>query len=115
MLEIEDLKKQIVLLSESLQDSKNNVQELEQKLSNVQQELLKSNLRIKDFSDSINFSIFEIYENGEIIFLNKLSNEIINITEDNFVGSNIFDYFTNTNFFKCKCLQCIFYLHLYYL
>ena len=61
MLEIEDLKKQIVLLSESLQDSKNNVQELEQKLSNVQQELLKSNLRIKDFSDSINFSIFEIY------------------------------------------------------
>ena len=61
MLEIEGLKKQIVLLSESLQDSKNNVQELEQKLSNVQQELLKSNLRIKDFSDSINFSIFEIY------------------------------------------------------
>ena len=30
MLEIEDLKKQIVLLSKSLQDSKNDVQELEQ-------------------------------------------------------------------------------------
>jgi len=92
MLEIEDLKKQIVLLSKSLQDSKNDVQELEQKLGNVEQELLKSNLRIKDFSDFINFSIFEIYENGEIIFFNKLSKEILNITDDNFIGSNIFNY-----------------------
>ena len=92
MLEIEDLKKQIVLLSKSLQDSKNDVQELEQKLGNVEQELLKSNLRIKDFSDFINFSIFETYENGEIIFFNKLSKEILNITDDNFIGSNIFNY-----------------------
>ena len=61
MLEIEDLKKQIVLLSKSLQDSKNDVQELEQKLGNVEQELLKSNLRIKDFSDFINFSISKVH------------------------------------------------------
>ncbi|MFN5628937.1 MAG: PAS domain-containing protein [Bacteroidota bacterium] len=92
MLEIEDLKSQIVALSESLQDSKNEVQNLERKLGNVEQQLFSSNLRIKDFSDFIQFSIFEIFEDGEIIFLNKLSKEILNFVEDNFVGSNIFDY-----------------------
>jgi predicted nucleic acid-binding Zn-ribbon protein len=68
MSEIEDLKKQLALLTQNLLESKNEIYKLERELNLNKQKLSNSNSKITDFTDAIPFSVFEIYENGQLIF-----------------------------------------------
>jgi len=92
MSELKDLKKQIAVITENLLSAKNEVQKLNLEINSIQQKLISSDFRLNDFSNSIPFSIFEIFENGEIIFLNSLSKEILNIKDNIIKGENIFKY-----------------------
>jgi PAS domain S-box-containing protein len=94
MSEIEDLKKQLALLNQNLLVSKNEINRLEGELYLNKQKLSNSNSKISDFTDAIPFSVFEIYENGQLIFLNKLANEILDNSSEDLIGKNLFDYLT---------------------
>jgi PAS domain S-box-containing protein len=92
MSEIEDLKKQLAELSENLLQHKIEILNLQEKNKDLKEKFTSSNLRISDFTNSIPFSIFEISENGEIIFLNNLSKDILNVSHENFIGASIYDF-----------------------